>query len=89
LAGHSSSRPPFVHRFLARLAVAALGRWVLKGALALDYRVGERTRTTKDIDLVRTDNEEVAPEDLIAAQHVDLAGGRWDPEKGTWRESES
>lgn len=59
-------------RLLARLAVAAPDRWVLKGALALDFRIGERTRTTKDIDLVRTDNEELATADLIAAQLVDL-----------------
>ncbi len=59
-------------RLLARLAVAAPGRWVLKGALALDFRIGERTRTTKDIDLVRTDDEQLATEDLIAAQLVDL-----------------
>jgi hypothetical protein len=59
-------------RLLARLVVAAPDRWVLKGALALDFRIGERTRTTKDIDLVRTDNEELATADLIAAQLVDL-----------------
>lgn len=59
-------------RLLARLAVAAPGRWVLKGALALDFRMGERTRTTKDIDLVRTDDEKLATEDLIEAQLVDL-----------------
>lgn len=59
-------------RLLARLAVAAPGRWVLKGALALDFRIGERTRTTKDIDLVRTDDEKLATEDLIEAQLVDL-----------------
>jgi hypothetical protein len=59
-------------RLLARLSVAAPGRWVLKGALALDFRLGDRGRTTKDIDLVRRDDEESATADLIAAQHVDL-----------------
>lgn len=59
-------------RLLARLAVAAPGRWVLKGALALDFRMGERARTTKDIDLLRRDDEKFASEDLIAAQLVDL-----------------
>lgn len=29
-------------RLLARLVQAAPGRWVLKGALALDFRLGER-----------------------------------------------
>jgi len=38
-------------RLLARLALAAPRRWVLKGALALDFRLGSRTRTTKDMDL--------------------------------------
>jgi hypothetical protein len=59
-------------RFLVRLAIAAPGRWVLKGALALDFRLGERTRTTKEMDLVRRDNEAAATSDLIAAQVVDL-----------------
>lgn len=59
-------------RLLARLSVAASGRWVLKGALALDFRMGERTRTTKDMDLLRKDDEESATADLIAAQAVDL-----------------
>jgi predicted nucleotidyltransferase component of viral defense system len=59
-------------RLLARLVIAAPDRWVLKGALALDLRLGERTRTTKDMDLVSGDNEAVATSDLIAAQAVEL-----------------
>jgi len=59
-------------RLLARLALAAPRRWVLKGALALDFRLGARTRTTKDMDLVRTDSEEAATTDLIAVQAVQL-----------------
>jgi len=59
-------------RLLARLIVAAPGRWVLKGALALDFRLGAGGRTTKDIDLVRQDDEEAATSDLLAAQNVDL-----------------
>lgn len=59
-------------RLLVRLAIAAPDRWVLKGALALDFRLGERTRTTKDMDLVRRDDEAAATSDLIAAQTVDL-----------------
>ena len=59
-------------RLLARLAVAAPERWVLKGALALDFRMGDRTRTTKDMDLVRHDGEESATADLIACQSVEL-----------------
>lgn len=59
-------------RLLVRLAIAARDRWVLKGALALDFRLGERTRTTKDMDLVRRDDEAAATSDLIAVQAVDL-----------------
>ena len=59
-------------RLLARLLRVAPGRWVLKGALALDFRMGERTRTTKDMDLVRKDDEESATTDLIACQAIDL-----------------
>jgi hypothetical protein len=40
-------------RLLARLLIVAPDRWLLKGALALDYRLGARFRTTKDLDLSR------------------------------------
>ncbi len=40
-------------RFLARMFAVAPDGWVLKGALALDYRFGDRARTTKDIDLAK------------------------------------
>lgn len=59
-------------RLLARLATAAPRRWMLKGALALDFRMKERTRSTKDMDLVRHDNEESATADLIAASAAAL-----------------
>jgi hypothetical protein len=59
-------------RLLARLVVVAPNRWVLKGALALDFRLGDRTRTTKDMDLAREDDEEAATADFISAQAVDL-----------------
>ncbi len=59
-------------RFLARLATSASSGWVLKGAFALELRLGLRTRTTKDIDLGRTDDEEAATEHLNAATGVDL-----------------
>jgi hypothetical protein len=45
----------------------------LKGALALDFRLESAGRATKDIDLVRRDNEEAATEDLIAVQAIDLS----------------
>ncbi len=47
-------------------------RWVLKGALALDYRFGDRARTTKDIDLASAGDEASTRADLLAAQAVDL-----------------
>ncbi|MGH9893039.1 MAG: nucleotidyl transferase AbiEii/AbiGii toxin family protein, partial [bacterium] len=52
--------------------MAASGRWVLKGAVALDFRLGDRARTTKDVDLVRRDDEEAATTDLLGAQNLDL-----------------
>lgn len=59
-------------RLLARLVAVAPTRWVLKGALALDFRLGSGTRTTTDIDLGRLDNEDAAVEDFLAAQALDL-----------------
>jgi hypothetical protein len=59
-------------RLLARLLIAAPGRWVLKGALAHDLRLGDRTRATKDMDLIRNDGEEAATSDLMSVQAVRL-----------------
>jgi predicted nucleotidyltransferase component of viral defense system len=59
-------------RFLGRLAASETGGWALKGAFALELRLGLRTRTTKDIDLGRADDEEAATEHLNAATGVDL-----------------
>lgn len=59
-------------RFLARLTTSESSGWVLKGAFALELRLGLRARTTKDIDLGRADDEEAATEHLVAATHVDL-----------------
>lgn len=58
--------------FLRRLAQVAPDRWVLKGALALDFRLGGASRPTKDIDLGRDDDEEAAIEDIAAAQRLRL-----------------
>ena len=59
-------------RFLARLAASESSSWMLKGAFALELRLGLRTRTTKDIDLGRADDEEAATEHLNAATDIDL-----------------
>lgn len=58
-------------RFLARLAVAPAG-WVLKGAFALELRLGLQTRMTKDIDLARDDDEAAVTRDLVAAAALDV-----------------
>lgn len=59
-------------RVLARLLIVAEGRWILKGGLALDFRFGSRTRTTKDMDLGRYDDVDAATTDFIVAQRVKL-----------------
>ena len=42
-------------RLLARLAVADHGAWVLKGGAALEFRMPDRARVTRDIDLALVD----------------------------------
>jgi len=59
-------------RFLARLLTVEPDRWVLKGALALDYRFGTRVRSTRDMDLGRDDNKESVVAAFVAVQRVDL-----------------
>jgi hypothetical protein len=59
-------------QLLARLLVVAPDRWILKGAVALHFRLGTRFRTTKDIDLGRWDDERAAAEDFAVAEQVDL-----------------
>ncbi len=58
--------------FLRRLVQVAPGRWVLKGALALDLRLDAGGRFTKDIDLGREDDEQAAIEDITAAEQLQL-----------------
>jgi len=59
-------------RLLARVFTVAPYRWVLKGGLALDYRLGTRARTTMDIDLAGAGGEVAATADLLAVQEIDL-----------------
>lgn len=59
-------------RLLARLAVVAPGRWVLKGAYALDLRFGSGTRATKDVDLSWRAEEGEVTSRLVAAAGTDL-----------------
>lgn len=58
-------------RFLARLARSP-AEWVLKGAFALELRLGLQTRMTKDIDLARDDDEAAVTRDLVAAAAPDV-----------------
>jgi hypothetical protein len=58
--------------FLRRLIFVAPDSWVLKGALALDFRLAVATRSTKDIDLSRQDDEQAAIRDITAAQQLAL-----------------
>lgn len=44
-------RQVVLERLLARLQAAEPGRWVLKGAMALEVRLGGTARATKDVDL--------------------------------------
>ncbi len=59
-------------RLLARILLAAPGRWVLKGGLALEYRFGTRARSTRDMDLAGSADEDTATADLLATQDLDL-----------------
>lgn len=59
-------------RLLVRLMVVAPDRWILKGAVALHFRVGPRFRTTRDLDLGRHDDEQAATVDFGLAQSVQL-----------------
>jgi hypothetical protein len=63
-------------RFLAGLLTVAPDRWVLKGGLALDFRLadrqGTRPRVTKDMDLARTGEIEAADENFRRAQEIEL-----------------
>ncbi|HYM46055.1 MAG TPA: nucleotidyl transferase AbiEii/AbiGii toxin family protein, partial [Solirubrobacteraceae bacterium] len=58
--------------FLRRLLIVAPDHWVLKGALALNFRLAIATRATKDIDLGRDDDEQAAIGDITAAQQLAL-----------------
>jgi hypothetical protein len=44
-------------RLLVRLELGAPHRWVVKGGMALEIRLGDRARSTRDLDLVLRDAE--------------------------------
>ncbi|MGI8690794.1 MAG: nucleotidyl transferase AbiEii/AbiGii toxin family protein, partial [Thermomicrobiales bacterium] len=61
-----------LERLLTLPLILAPDHLLLKVALPLDLRLGARSRTTKDMDLARYDDEEAAATDLLAAQALDL-----------------
>ena len=62
-------------RWLARLLVDMPERWLLKGGLALQLRLGERARTTQDIDLLLLGQLTDLQQTLARAAAIDL--GDW------------
>ncbi|MGH2390152.1 MAG: nucleotidyl transferase AbiEii/AbiGii toxin family protein, partial [Chloroflexota bacterium] len=60
------------NRLLARLLLVAPDRWILKGAMALDLRLGTAARPTKDLDLGREDDIASATADMKAAEALEL-----------------
>jgi hypothetical protein len=59
-------------RLLARLVAAAPGDWVLKGGFAMDLRLSDRARTTKDVDLAWHAEEDTLADALLDAAATDL-----------------
>jgi hypothetical protein len=72
-AGVSRLRKRIVfERLLARLVARAPGEWVLKGGFALELRLGNIARSTKDADFEWRVDEEDAVEQLLDAAALDL-----------------
>lgn len=59
-------------RLLARLNAAAPDRWLLKGGFALDLRLAERARATRDVDIEWQTAEEELLDALIDATSVEV-----------------
>ena len=62
-------------RLLARLAVAGHDAWLLKGGAALEFRMPERARATRDVDLALTDGHD--PADLLLDDLADDPFDDW------------
>jgi hypothetical protein len=58
-------------RLLARLLAVAPKRWLLKGGFALDLRLADRARATKDVDIDWQAEEEELLEAVIEASNYD------------------
>ncbi len=61
-------------RLLARLEASMPGRWVVKGAMALEIRLTDRARRTRDIDLAFRDDTRDLQERLVEALAADTSG---------------
>lgn len=59
-------------RLLARLDETASGQWVLKGGFALELRLADRARATRDVDLDWGASLEEATEAMLSAAALDL-----------------
>jgi predicted nucleotidyltransferase component of viral defense system len=62
-------------RIVSRIESAEPGRWVLKGGMALEVRLADRARTTKDLDLgLREDKVDVVElrDRLIDSLAIDI-----------------
>ena len=62
-------------RLLARIVHEQSEQWILKGGLALQLRLGDRARTTKDIDLLFLKEENIIYNSLLTASSLDI--GDW------------
>lgn len=65
-----------VERLLVRLERAHPGRWILKGGMALEFRLGDRARTTRDLDLALRDG----PTDAAAVRDLVIEAASRDPD---------
>lgn len=70
-ARHARDRKRVVFdRLLARLLVVAPDQWLLKGGFALDLRLSDRARATKDVDIDwQADHDTLLDTLLDAADH--------------------
>ncbi len=66
-------RQAALERLMARLMAVTPGRWALKGGLALDTRLGQRARSSMDMDMDHRHGAEAARADLTRAAAEDLA----------------
>lgn len=62
-------------RFLVRLAADGRRSWLLKGGMALQWRLGNHARTTKDLDLLLTVPVQDIHQALVRAALLDI--GDW------------